>query len=143
MNGRKLRPLLLPVGVAFFQSILKIFGRPGNAAPADILVGAFVSQQTGEFRSAMILAHGKYADFSAVPDLLRGQRGGPTADRGRVPVFPDGGPAEMVCRSGIDYAGLAAAYCGVYLACQGAVALTRTTLPTTGGSGLRRHGSGA
>ena len=56
MNGRKLRPLLLPVGVAFFQNMLLIFGEPGKVTPADMLINAFVSRQTGEFRSAMILA---------------------------------------------------------------------------------------
>ena len=56
MNRRRLRPLLLPVGVAFFQNMLLIFGEPGEVTPADMLINAFVSRQTGEFRSAMILA---------------------------------------------------------------------------------------
>ena len=41
MNGRKLRPLLLPVGVAFFQNMLLIFGEPGKVTPADMLINAF------------------------------------------------------------------------------------------------------
>lgn len=132
MNGQKLRPLLLPVGVAFFQSILKIFGRPGNAAPADILVGAFVSQQTGEFRSAMILAMENtlilvlflifYGDSVAAQQRTGAvYRFSRMADR-----------RKWYAGQALTMLGWAAAYCGVYLACQGAVALTRTTLPDDG-----------
>ena len=66
MNGRKLRPLLLPVGVTFFQNMLLIFGEPGKVTPADMLINAFVSRQTAEFRE-----FAGYPQFAATEEIAQ------------------------------------------------------------------------
>lgn len=132
MNGRKLRPLLLPVGVAFFQNMLLIFGEPGKVTPADMLINAFVSRQTGEFRSAMILA----MENTLVLMLFLIFYGDSVAAQQRTgAVYRFSRMADRrkwYAGQALTMLGWAAAYCGVYLACQGAVALTRTTLPDDG-----------
>ena len=87
MNGRRLRPLLLPVGVAFFQNMLLIFGEPGKVTPADMLINAFVSRQTGEFRSAMILAMenaGQLIEDEELRAQIKGSGIGTSATRAEI-----------------------------------------------------------